>query len=148
MLTGDALAVASEIARGVGLASIRLISDLKAVGASAVADTKDVLDGADGFAEVFPEDKYIVVKRLQAAGHVTGMTGDGVNDAPALRQAEVGIAVSSATDVAKGAASVVLTDPGLTNIMALVEQGRTIYQRILCLLYTSPRLRNWGLRRQ
>jgi plasma-membrane proton-efflux P-type ATPase len=131
MLTGDALAVASEIARGVGLASIRLISDLKAVGASAVADTKDVLDGADGFAEVFPEDKYIVVKRLQAAGHVTGMTGDGVNDAPALRQAEVGIAVSSATDVAKGAASVVLTDPGLTNIMALVEQGRTIYQRIL-----------------
>ena len=71
------------------------------------------------------------MQHLQAAGHVTGMTGDGVNDAPALRQAEVGIAVSSATDVAKGAASVVLTDPGLTNIVALVEQGRTIYQRIL-----------------
>jgi H+-transporting ATPase len=71
------------------------------------------------------------VKNLQAAGHVTGMTGDGVNDAPALRQAEVGIAVSTATDVAKGAASVVLTEPGLTNILALVEQGRTIYQRIL-----------------
>ena len=91
----------------------------------------DLFAGADGFAEVFPEDKYIVVKYLQAAGHVTGMTGDGVNDAPALRQAEVGIAVSSATDVAKGAASVVLTEPGLTNIVALVEQGRTIYQRIL-----------------
>jgi magnesium-transporting ATPase (P-type) len=89
------------------------------------------LAGADGFAEVYPEDKYIVVQHLQAAGHVTGMTGDGVNDAPALRQAEVGIAVSSATDVAKGAASVVLTEPGLTNIVALVEQGRTIYQRIL-----------------
>jgi len=74
---------------------------------------------------------YIVVKHLQAAGHVTGMTGDGVNDAPALRQAEVGIAVSTATDVAKGAASVVLTAPGLTNIVALVEQGRTIYQRVL-----------------
>ncbi len=72
-----------------------------------------------------------MVQHLQAAGHVTGMTGDGVNDAPALRQAEVGIAVSTATDVAKGAASVVLTEPGLTNIVALVEQGRTIYQRIL-----------------
>ena len=93
--------------------------------------TVDPFAGADGFAEVFPEDKYIVVKHLQAAGHVTGMTGDGVNDAPALRQAEVGIAVSTATDVAKGAASVVLTEPGLTNIVALVEQGRTIYQRIL-----------------
>ena len=91
----------------------------------------DLFAGADGFAEVFPEDKYIVVQHLQAAGHVTGMTGDGVNDAPALRQAEVGIAVSTATDVAKGAASVVLTEPGLTNIVALVEQGRTIYQRIL-----------------
>jgi hypothetical protein len=79
---------------------------------------------------VYPEDKYIVVQHLQAAGRVTGMTGDGVNDAPALRQAEVGIAVSTATDVAKGAASVVLTEPGLTNIVALVEQGRTIYQRI------------------
>ena len=80
---------------------------------------------------MYPEDKYLVVKRLQAAGHVTGMTGDGVNDAPALRQAEVGIAVSTATDVAKAAASVVLTAPGLTNIVALLEQGRTIYQRIL-----------------
>jgi H+-transporting ATPase len=71
------------------------------------------------------------VKHLQDEGHVTGMTGDGVNDAPALRQAEVGIAVSTAADVAKGAASVVLTEQGLTNIVALVEQGRTIYQRIL-----------------
>ena len=89
------------------------------------------LAGADGLAEVYPEDKYTVVQHLQAAGHVTGMTGDCVNDAPALRQAEVGIAVSTTTDVAKGAASVVLTEAGLTNIVALVEQGRTIYQRIL-----------------
>jgi magnesium-transporting ATPase (P-type) len=89
------------------------------------------LAGADGLAEVYPEDKYVVVQHLQAAGHVTGMTGDGVNDAPALRRAEVGIAVSTATDVAKSAASVVLTEPGLANIVALVEQGRTIYQRIL-----------------
>jgi H+-transporting ATPase len=91
----------------------------------------DYLAGVDGFAEVYPQDKYTVVQHLQAMGHVTGMTGDGVNDAPALRQAEVGIAVSTATDVAKAAASVVLTDAGLTNIISLVEQGRTIYQRIL-----------------
>jgi plasma-membrane proton-efflux P-type ATPase len=131
MLTGDALAVASEIARGVGLPNIRRMADLKTESAQAGNKAVDLFAGADGFAEVFPEDKYIVVKQLQAAGHVTGMTGDGVNDAPALRQAEVGIAVSTATDVAKGAASVVLTEPGLTNIVALVEQGRTIYQRIL-----------------
>ena len=131
LLTGDALAVAGEIARGVGLPNIRRVADLKAAGAQAGQETVDLLAGADGFAEVYPEDKFIVVQHLQAAGHVTGMTGDGVNDAPALRQAEVGIAVSTATDVAKGAASVVLTEPGLTNIVALVEQGRTIYQRIL-----------------
>ena len=131
MLTGDALAVASEIARGVGLPNIRRMADLKAAGAQAGHEAVDLLAGADGLAEIYPEDKYIVVKHLQAAGHVTGMTGDGVNDAPALRQAEVGIAVSTATDVAKGAASVVLTEPGLANIVALVEEGRTIYQRIL-----------------
>jgi H+-transporting ATPase len=131
MLTGDALAVASEMARGVGLSNIRRMADLKAAGAQPGNEAVDLLAGADGLAEIYPEDKYIVVKHLQAAGHVTGMTGDGVNDAPALRQAEVGIAVSTATDVAKGAASVVLTEPGLTNIVALVEQGRTIYQRIL-----------------
>jgi plasma-membrane proton-efflux P-type ATPase len=131
MLTGDALAVAREIAQGVGLPNIRRVADLKAAGAQAGNEAVDLLAGADGFAEVYPEDKYIVVQHLQAAGHVTGMTGDGVNDAPALRQAEVGIAVSTATDIAKGAASVVLTEPGLTNIVALVEQGRIIYQRIL-----------------
>jgi H+-transporting ATPase len=107
------------------------MADLKAANEKNAGKSSDLFAGADGFAEVFPEDKYVVVKNLQAAGHVTGMTGDGVNDAPALRQAEVGIAVSTATDVAKGAASVVLTDQGLTNIVALVEQGRTIYQRIL-----------------
>jgi plasma-membrane proton-efflux P-type ATPase len=131
MLTGDALPVAIEIGKGVGLPNIRRVADLKAAGALASKKAVDLLGSTDGFAEVYPEDKYTVVKHLQAAGHVTGMTGDGVNDAPALRQAEVGIAVSTATDVAKGAASVVLTEPGLTNIVALVEQGRTIYQRIL-----------------
>ena len=131
MLTGDGLSVALEIGRGVGLPNIRRVADLKAVGALAGNEAVDLLAGADGFAEVYPEDKYIVVQHLQVAGHVTGMTGDGVNDAPALRQAEVGIAVNTATDVAKGAASVVLTEAGLTNIVTLVEQGRTIYQRIL-----------------
>jgi H+-transporting ATPase len=131
MLTGDALPVALEIGQGVGLPNIKRMADLKTASAQADDKTVDLFAGADGFAEVFPEDKYTVVKHLQAAGHVSGMTGDGVNDAPALRQAEVGIAVSTATDVAKGAASVVLTEAGLTNIVALVEQGRTIYQRIL-----------------
>ncbi len=131
MLTGDALAVANDIAQDVGLSNIRRVADLRAASAGAGVAAADLLADADGFAEVYPEDKYAVVRHLQAAGHVTGMTGDGVNDAPALRQAEVGIAVGSATDVAKGAASVVLTQAGLTDIVALVEQGRAIYQRIL-----------------
>ncbi|MDE3167204.1 MAG: HAD-IC family P-type ATPase, partial [Acidobacteriota bacterium] len=131
MLTGDALPVACEIAQGVGLAHVRRVAELKAANGQPGREAVDLLADADGLAEVYPEDKYLVVRDLQAAGHVVGMTGDGVNDAPALRQAEVGIAVASATDVAKGAASVVLTEAGLTNIVTLVEQGRTIYQRIL-----------------
>ncbi len=131
MLTGDELAVANEIARGVGLVNIRHVAELKAANAPTGSESADFLTDVDGFAEVYPEDKYIVVQHLQAAGHVTGMTGDGVNDAPSLRQAEVGIAVNSATDVAKSAASVVLTEPGLINIVSLVEQGRIIYQRVL-----------------
>ncbi|HVE87145.1 MAG TPA: HAD-IC family P-type ATPase, partial [Myxococcales bacterium] len=83
------------------------------------------------FAGVLPEDKYHLVRELQRADHVVGMTGDGVNDAPALKQAEVGIAVANATDVAKAAASIVLTRPGLTDILAAVETGRCIYQRML-----------------
>jgi len=131
MLTGDALPVAGEVARQVGLARLRSVADLRAAISQPGERSADLLAGSDGFAEVYPEDKFAVVRHLQAAGHVTGMTGDGVNDAPALRQAEVGIAVSTATDVAKAAASVVLTAPGLTNIVPLVEQGRAIYQRVL-----------------
>lgn len=123
LLTGDALPIARQIGTELGLPSIRLAADLNSPAAT--------LATADGFAEVYPEDKYALVRRLQASGHAVGMTGDGVNDAPALRQAEVGIAVRGATDVARGAASVVLTQPGLANIVALVEQGRTIYQRVL-----------------
>jgi plasma-membrane proton-efflux P-type ATPase len=123
MLTGDALPAAAAIARSVGLGTIRRMADLRAAAGG--------LSGIDGYAEVYPEDKYSIVRSLQAAGHIVGMTGDGVNDAPALRQAEVGIAVSSATDVAKAAASVVLTAEGLANILSLVEEGRIIHQRIL-----------------
>jgi len=115
----------------VGLPCIHRMADLKAIAEHTNPKLEDPLAGVDGLAEVFPEDKYTVVQHLQAANHVTGMTGDGVNDAPALRQAEVGIAVSTATDVAKGAASVVLTEAGLTNIVALIGHGRAIYQRIL-----------------
>jgi len=108
------------------------VADLKGGEQSGGSKEVDILAGADGFAEVFPEDKYIVVKHLQAAGHVTGMTGDGVNDAPALRQAEVGIAVSTATDVAKGAASVVLTEGGFDeHSWRSSSRDATIYQRIL-----------------
>lgn len=131
MLTGDALPVALAIARDVGLGAVRRMSELKAGAAASGTAGPDPLAGADGLAEVFPQDKFDVVRSLQQAGHVTGMTGDGVNDAPALRQAEVGIAVAGATDVAKGAASVVLTDPGLANIVPLVDLGRATYQRIL-----------------
>ena len=85
----------------------------------------------DVMAGVLPADKLALIERAQRAGHVVGMTGDGVNDAPALKRAEVGIAVSTATDVAKGAASLVLTQEGLTNVVAAVEAGRRVYQRML-----------------
>lgn len=128
MLTGDALPVAREIARGLGLGDVVRAPELRG---GERARAAELARAHDGFAEVFPEDKYLVVESLQAAGHVVGMTGDGVNDAPALKQAEVGIAVSGATDVAKGAASVVLTREGLGSIVDLVENGRSIYQRVL-----------------
>jgi len=83
------------------------------------------------FAGVYPEDKFQLVRALQQSGHVIGMTGDGVNDAPALKQAEVGIAAANGTDVAKSAASLVLTSPGLSDIVASVETSRRIYQRML-----------------
>jgi magnesium-transporting ATPase (P-type) len=131
MLTGDALPVAREIARELELGDIVGAAVLRAAQGEGEARAASVTEQSGGFAEVFPEDKFLVVKSLQAADHVVGMTGDGVNDAPALRQAEVGIAVSTATDVAKGAASVVLTTEGLANAVDLVKNGRAIYQRVL-----------------
>jgi len=129
MLTGDALAVARETARTLGLGDVVRAPKLRA--AESASKAAELVRDSGGFAEVYPEDKFLVVEGLQAAGGVVGMTGDGVNDAPALRQAEVGIAVSSATDVAKAAASVVLTTEGLKGIVDLVKNGRAIYQRVL-----------------
>lgn len=132
MLTGDALPIAQEIARDVGLGdNITKASDLRELIKENLIEAVQLAEESDGFAEIYPEDKYTVVKSLQANGHTTGMTGDGVNDAPALKQAEVGIAVSNATDVAKGAASVVLTSEGLSNIVDLIKVGRMIYERII-----------------
>jgi H+-transporting ATPase len=131
MLTGDALPIAKEIAVDVGLGdNVIKAVELKGFIRKDAIEAADAADKSDGFAEIYPEDKYTIVKSLQATGHIVGMTGDGVNDAPALRQAEVGIAVSSATDVAKGAASVVLMNEGLTSIVNLVMIGRVIYERI------------------
>jgi H+-transporting ATPase len=131
MLTGDALPIAKEMATHVGLGdNVIRAADLKEFIKENAIDAAQAADKSDGFAEIYPEDKYTIVKSLQAAKHVVGMTGDGVNDAPALRQAEVGIAVSNATDIAKSAASVVLTNEGLTGIVDLVKNGRVIYERI------------------
>jgi H+-transporting ATPase len=131
MLTGDALPIAKEIASVVGIGNrIVKAADLKIRDKSDEKKTADLIEESDGFAEVYPEDKYLIVKALQTKGHIVGMTGDGVNDAPALKQAEVGVAVSSATDVAKGAASIVLTDEGLIDLLEPIRIGRMMFQRI------------------
>jgi len=129
MLTGDALPIAQEIAGQVGLGkNILRFSNFKKIleqsPEKAVALTRKI----DGFAEIYPQDKYTIVKSLQAGGHVVGMTGDGVNDVLALKQAEVGTAIYNATDVAKGAASIVLTKEGLTNITEPIKVGRMMFQ--------------------
>ena len=131
MLTGDALPVARQIAQELGLGEIARAPDIRAAMKAGGERAAAVETTSGGYAEIFPEDKFLIVQGLQSAGHVVGMTGDGVNDAPALRQAEVGIAVSSATDVAKGAASVVLTTEGLSGIVDLIKGGRAVYQRVL-----------------
>ncbi len=129
MLTGDSLAIAREIAGQVGIGTnvIRL-SDIANLNED---DQAKKAAGSDGFAEIYPEDKYKIVKLLQSKGYMVGMTGDGVNDAPALKQAEMGIAVSNSTDVAKASASVVLTQPGVSVIVDAVKRSRETYQRML-----------------
>ena len=129
MVTGDHVAIAREISRKLHLGSNIVI-------ASDVFDDKGaptkpgLLEKAEGFAQVFPEHKFAIVKAFQKAGHVVGMTGDGVNDAPALKQADVGIAVSGATDAARAAADLVLTAPGLDVITRAVEEARRIFERM------------------
>ena len=129
MLTGDNIAVAREMAKQAGIGDkIVRISEIKKLPKS---EQGKAIDDCNGIAEIFPEDKYWVVKQLQSTGKTVGMTGDGVNDAPALKQAELGIAVSNATDVAKAAASMVLTESGIKIILEGVRTSRRTYQRML-----------------
>ncbi len=138
MLTGDSLPIAKQIAQEVGLGDkVSRMADVESTRSQDGMVAAEIVDKSDGFAEIYPEGKYRIVKGLQAEKHVVGMTGDGINDAPALKQAEVGIAVSNATDVAKGSASVVLTEEGLSNVVNLVVTGRMIYQRILTWIFNK-----------
>jgi H+-transporting ATPase len=125
MVTGDGPATARAIARQVG------IGDRSCRREELQEDIEAQIRTCDVFARFLPEDKFKLVRGLQQSGRTVGMTGDGVNDAPALKQAEVGIAVANATDVAKAAASLVLTSPGLANVVAAIETSRRIYQRML-----------------
>ncbi|MFN2200185.1 MAG: plasma-membrane proton-efflux P-type ATPase [Caldilineaceae bacterium] len=131
MITGDQLAIGKEIARQVGLGDnildARLFEEARAHEEGQLADT---IEQADGFAQVFPEHKYHIVDVLQQRGHIVGMTGDGVNDAPALKKADAGIAVSGATDAARSAADIVLLAPGLSVIVDAFIESRKIFQRM------------------
>jgi H+-transporting ATPase len=131
MVTGDALAIARETARTLGMdTNILDASGLGDIKREENAATAESIDDADGFAEVFPEHKFHIVDVLQKRGHIVGMTGDGVNDAPALKKADCGIAVSDATDAARAAASIVLTTPGLSVIIDAIKESRRIFQRM------------------
>lgn len=131
MVTGDAIAIAQETAKKLGLGTN--ILDASALGDSKQQETAAVtqsIEQADGFAQVFPEHKFHIIDVLQKHHHIVGMTGDGVNDAPALKKADCGIAVSGATDAARAAASIVLTTPGLSVIIAAIKESRRIFQRM------------------
>jgi H+-transporting ATPase len=131
MVTGDQVAIARETAGKLGLGT-------NILDASGFGDTKhhetgqlaESIEKADGFAQVFPEHKFHIVDVLQQRGHIVGMTGDGVNDAPALKKADCGIAVSGATDAARAAASIVLMTPGLSVIIDAIKESRKIFQRM------------------
>ncbi|KAG6424502.1 hypothetical protein SASPL_114920 [Salvia splendens] len=134
MITGDQLAIAKETGRRLGMGtnmypSSSLLGQHKDE-AIANLPVEELIERADGFAGVFPEHKYEIVKKLQERKHICGMTGDGVNDAPALKKADIGIAVADATDAARGASDIVLTEPGLSVIVSAVLTSRAIFQRM------------------
>ncbi|KAL5650984.1 hypothetical protein ACJX0J_036442, partial [Zea mays] len=133
MITGDQLAIGKETGRRLGMGtnmypSTTLLGDKNTTVNGMHID--ELIEKADGFAGVFPEHKYEIVKRLQDRNHICGMTGDGVNDAPALKKADIGIAVDDATDAARSASDIVLTEPGLSVIVSAVLTSRSIFQRM------------------
>lgn len=134
MITGDQLAIGKETGRRLGMGtnmypSSSLLGQDKDASIAALP-VDELIEKADGFAGVFPEHKYEIVKRLQERKHICGMTGDGVNDAPALKKADIGIAVADATDAARSASDIVLTEPGLSVIISAVLTSRAIFQRM------------------
>uniref|UniRef100_A0A7I4EHS2 Plasma membrane ATPase n=1 Tax=Physcomitrium patens TaxID=3218 RepID=A0A7I4EHS2_PHYPA len=135
MITGDQLAIAKETGQRLGMGtnmypSTALFGHGKHSQSLVGVDEGELIEQADGFAGVFPEHKYKIVKVLQEKKHVVGMTGDGVNDAPALKKADIGIAVADATDAARNAADIVLTQPGLSVIIHAILTSRCIFQRM------------------
>ncbi|KAI4380566.1 hypothetical protein MLD38_006743 [Melastoma candidum] len=134
MITGDQLAIAKETGRRLGMGtnmypSASLLGQDKDASITALP-VEELIEKADGFAGVFPEHKYEIVRKLQERKHICGMTGDGVNDAPALKKADIGIAVADATDAARSASDIVLTEPGLSVIISAVLTSRAIFQRM------------------
>ncbi|CAN1311687.1 Plasma membrane ATPase 4 [Linum perenne] len=134
MITGDQLAIGKETGRRLGMGtnmypSAALLGEHKDASIAALP-VEELIEKADGFAGVFPEHKYEIVKKLQERKHIVGMTGDGVNDAPALKKADIGIAVADATDAARSASDIVLTEPGLSVIISAVLTSRAIFQRM------------------
>ncbi|KAL0885951.1 hypothetical protein Bca101_009934 [Brassica carinata] len=134
MITGDQLAIGKETGRRLGMGtnmypSSALLGQEKDSSLGALP-VDELIEKADGFAQVFPEHKYEIVSRLQQRNHICGMTGDGVNDTPALKKADIGIAVAGATDAARGASDIVLTEPGLSVIISAVLTSRAIFQRM------------------
>ena len=131
MVTGDQIAIAKEIAGQLNIGTNILDATMFAETAPhKISQLNDSIEKADGFAQVFPEHKYHIVDVLQKKGHIIGMTGDGVNDAPALKKADVGIAVSGATDAARSAADIVLMSSGLSVIIDAIKESRKIFQRM------------------